>query len=224
MVEYTLVRSKRKTAVIYVRGNGVEVRAPLKLPKREIDRFVLSKEKWIEKRLLQAAERSESKSAFSLNYGGKIIIQGREYPIIPQDGSRIEFDGEAVYLPPGLTPEQIKYACVNLYRGLAKMHLLKSVTYFSKIMNVSPSDVKVNGAKKRWGSCSAKKSINFSWRLIMANESVIDYVVVHELAHLTEMNHSARFWSVVSRAMPDYQERRNQLRDFQRRLNMENWD
>ncbi|MDR2568929.1 MAG: M48 family metallopeptidase, partial [Oscillospiraceae bacterium] len=75
-----------------------------------------------------------------------------------------------------------------------------------------------------WGSCSAKKSLNFSWRLIMADEDVIDYVVVHELAHLIEMNHSVRFWAVVERVLPDYRERQKWLRELQRKLNVEDWD
>ena len=90
-------------------------------------------------------------------------------------------------------------------------------------MSVTPSAVRINGAKTRWGSCSGKKSINFSWRLIMASDDVIDYVVVHELAHLLELNHSARFWAVVEKILPDCRERRKQLRELQKRLATEDW-
>ena len=87
-----------------------------------------------------------------------------------------------------------------------------------------PSAVKINGAKTRWGSCSSKKSINFSWRLIKADDDVIDYVVVHELSHITEMNHSPNFWAIVENILLDYRERKVKLKRLQKRLSMENWE
>ena len=95
---------------------------------------------------------------------------------------------------------------------------------FAKRMDVTPTAIKINGAKTRWGSCSAKKSLNFSWRLIMADDDVIDYVVVHELAHIAEMNHSARFWALVEGALPDYQSRKAKLKALQQRLSIEDWE
>ena len=91
-------------------------------------------------------------------------------------------------------------------------------------MEVAPSAVGITAAKTRWGSCSARRSINFSWRLAFADDAVIDYVVVHALAHITEMNHSARFWAIVAAVLPDYRERRERLKILQRRLVAENWD
>jgi predicted metal-dependent hydrolase len=107
---------------------------------------------------------------------------------------------------------------------LAKQICTGKTLDFAKQMKVMPAAVKVNGATARWGSCSAKKSLNFSWRLVMADDAVIDYVVVHELAHITEMNHSARFWAIVAGMLPDYKERQKRLKELQRRLNAENWE
>lgn len=81
-------------------------------------------------------------------------------------------------------------------------------------MGVQYEKVKVNSAKTRWGSCNSRENINFTYRLIFAPEDVIDYVVVHELAHLKEMNHSHRFWSAVEEIMPDYREQRRRLKEF----------
>jgi len=169
-MEYTLIRSKRKTIAIYVRG-GVEVRAPLRTPKSEIDRFVASKATWIEKKLAEYAERSEQ-------------------------------------------CERLDAESIEKYRKLAKRDLTGRALRFAKLMSVTPAAIKINGAKTRWGSCSAKKNINFSWRLIMTGDDVIDYVVVHELAHLTEMNHSKRFWAIVEGVLPDYRERRARLNEY----------
>ena len=107
---------------------------------------------------------------------------------------------------------------------LAKRDLNEKVVEYSQMMSVSPRTVKINNASSRWGSCSAKKSINFSWRLIMADDEVIDYVVVHELAHLFELNHSDKFWSIVKYTLPDYKARQKRLRELQKRLNCEDWE
>lgn len=224
MIDYILIRSKRKTIALYVRDGGVEVRAPLKMPKQDIDRFVASKEKWVMDRLVKSQDQSVRREAFSLGYGDTVLYRGKQYPITAKAGSRVGFDNACFYMPPNLPPEQIKAACVQIYRLLAKRDLTEKTLYFARRMGVTPSAFKINGAKTRWGSCSAKKSINYSWRLIMADDAVIDYVVVHELAHLTELNHSARFWTIVKKTLPDYRERQKCLRELQQRLTDEAWE
>ena len=223
-VDYTLTRSKRKTVALYVREGGVEVRAPLQTPKAEIDRFVASKEKWISEKLSKSKERMDLRRSFSLAYGDYVTYRGKQYPIEARDGGHIGFDDLRFYMPPDLTPEQIKSACVRIYRMLAKRDLTIKTLDFAKRMSVMPSAVKINGATTRWGSCSAKKSLNFSWHLLMADDDVIDYVVVHELAHITEMNHSDQFWAIVSSIIPDYKERKTKLAQLQSRLGGEDWE
>jgi predicted metal-dependent hydrolase len=214
MTDYTLIRSRRRTAAIHIKDGNVEVRAPLKMPKRDIDRFVASKEKWITERLAQSRLYAEQREVFSLNYGDTVTLRGVEYPLTAKDGKRAGFDGAYFYLPPDLMPEQIKYTVVQIYRRLAKSHLVERIDYYAGLMKASPTAVKINGAKTRWGSCSAKKSINFSWRLVMSDDAEIDYVVVHELAHITEMNHSTRFWAIVAGVLPDYKERQKRLKRY----------
>ena len=222
--DYTLVRSKRRTVALYIRDGGVEVRAPLKMPKRDIDKFVVSKEKWITDKLLKSREQTERREAFSLDYGDTVTFRGKPYSIVAKDGKRAGFDGEWFYMPPGLSPEQIKSACVQIYRMLAKRDLTDRANGFANHMGVAPNAIKINSAKTRWGSCSAKKNINFSWRLIMADDDIIDYVVVHELAHLSEMNHSARFWKIVEGIQPDYKARKARLKALQVKLSGEDWE
>jgi predicted metal-dependent hydrolase len=224
-MEYCLIRAKRRTAAIYIRPNGtVEVRAPLKMSKTEIDRFVDSKEKWIKEKLLLVQERTDKRTAFCLDYGDSVLMRGREYPIVAKAGNHVGFDEERFYMPPGLDARQIKAACVQIYKLVAKQHLTNRTLDFAEIMGVMPSNVKINSAKTRWGSCSAEKSINYAWRLVMAEDDVIDYVVVHELSHITEMNHSARFWAIVAKVLPDYDYRQQRLKALQQRLGEEDWE
>lgn len=223
MVDYTIKHSKRKTVGIYIKDGCVEVRAPLKCPKSEIESFVSSKAGWINDKLHESKKQAEKKKAFALNYGDTILYRGVTYPLTARAGTRAFFDGQCFYLPQGLKPALIKEICVKVYRQLAKVHLIDRVAKYSEQIGTSPVSVKINGAKSRWGSCSSRKSINFSWRLIMAEDSVIDYVVVHEMAHLIHMDHSYKFWAVVESVLPDYQERKSQLLNLQNRLATEDW-
>ena len=215
MTNYTVVRSKRKTVGIYIRNGNTEVRVPLKYPAAKIERFVKANEKWIENKLTVSREQLKERESFQLNYGDEIPLRGVLYPIKTGIGDKSGFGGDYFYVPRNLTPEQIKDRCVRIYCGLAAKYLPDRVQKYAALMNVSPSAVKVNKAKTRWGSCSSQKSINFSWRLVMADDETIDYVIVHELAHLIEMNHSQRFWSIVEAIIPDYRRFRAKLNDLQ---------
>ena len=223
MIPYTLTRSRRKTAAIYVREGAVEVRAPLRMTMNDIDRFIVEKESWILKSLAKQRIQAENKESFVISYGSVVTFRGNQNTIIQRIGTRAGFDGKVFYMPPDLTPEQIKAACIQIYRRLAKAHITNRVATYAAQMNITPAAIKINNAMKRWGSCSSKKNLNFSWRLIMADDSVIDYVVVHELAHLVEMNHSSRFWAVVAGILPDYPARKLKLKELQKKLVNEDW-
>jgi predicted metal-dependent hydrolase len=222
-IEYTLTRQSRKTLALYIRNGGLEVRAPFHMKKAEIDNFVEQKRAWIEKSLARSNENNLLKAGFEVNYGSYIPYRGHDYLVGGVVGRQVFFNN-CFCVPLYLTPEQIKQGCIQIYRLLARRDLTEKVIAYAKIMGVEPASVKVNGAKTRWGSCTSKKSLNFSWRLMMAEDEVIDYVVVHELAHLKEMNHSPRFWAVVENVLPDYKQRQAKLRDLQKRLSGEDWD
>ncbi len=224
MIGYTIVRSNRKTLALYIRSWGIEVRAPLKMPGEDIQKFVKSKEKWIAERQAYLEEAQRAQASFSLDYGSSVVYCGRMYPIEAKPGERLGFDDERFYMPPDLNPEQIKRCCIQIYRLLAKRDLTNKVIEFAKIMSVKPKAVRITGAKGRWGSYSSGGNISFAWRLIMAGEDMIDYVVVHELAHLKEMNHSNRFWAIVGDVFPDCQQRRERLNELQHTLNKQDWD
>lgn len=225
MHKYTLIRSKRKTVALHIRPDAtIEVRAPLKMPKTDIDQFVDSQKSWIDKKLPIIRERSDKKAAFSLDYGDTVLLRGKEYSIIAKPGNRVGFDDAYFCVPPDLCADSIKYACVQIYKLVAKQIFTNKTINFAKQMGVMPAAVKINSAKTRWGSCSAQKNVNYSWRLVMAEDDVIDYVVVHELAHLAEMNHSDKFWAIVARILPDYKVRQERLKILQQRLGNEDWE
>ncbi len=109
--------------------------------------------------------------------------------------------------PPEPTPEEIA-----LFRQQAADFIPGRVVYYAQQMDLTPGPVRISLAKTRWGSCGAKGSLNFSWRLMQCPPEAIDYVVVHELAHIRHRNHGPQFWAEVARYMPDYSARKKMLR------------
>ncbi|MHB1154269.1 MAG: M48 family metallopeptidase [Eubacteriales bacterium] len=224
-IKYNIIRSKRKTIAIYItKDASVDIKAPLGISNTEIETIILKKKEWIENQLKVRNQLNEQKQNFKLNYGDIVLYQGKNYYIKAKEGNIVGFDGECFYMPDNLNSDQIKHATIQIYKLLAKNILTKKVHEFSDIMSLVPIAVKINSAKTRWGSCSGKNSINFSWRLILASDDVIDYVVIHELAHIKEHNHSDRFWTIVSEMMPDYNQREEKLKKLQILLSKENWE
>ena len=108
---------------------------------------------------------------------------------------------------------QFSEAKKNLYRRKAEEILRKRTLYFAKMMGVQFNRITIKEQKTRWGSCSNSHNLNFNWKLVLAPPEVLDYVVVHELCHIKEMNHSNAFWSEVEKVLPDYKTRRTWLKE-----------
>ena len=92
--------------------------------------------------------------------------------------------------------------------------IVDRVRFYQKKMGVTVGRVAIRNQKTRWGSCSSAGNLNFNWRLVLMPPEILDYVVVHELAHRKEMNHSSKFWAIVEQEMPDYQERKQRLKEL----------
>lgn len=218
-MDYTLLRSRRKTVSLSVRPDGtVEVRAPLRLSKDSIDRFVEEKSPWIRERQQIAARLREEQAAFRLEDGALLPFLGRELTL--KTGSTPRLEGDTLFLP----GSDLKKEAEAFYRKSARRIFSEKLSFWGSRMGLSPKGLTITGAKTRWGSCSGKGRISFSWRLLRAPEEAVDYVVVHELAHLKELNHSKAFWAVVSAVFPDWQQRRALLRPIQYRLEAEGWN
>ncbi|MDR2599308.1 MAG: M48 family metallopeptidase [Oscillospiraceae bacterium] len=225
MIDYTLIRAKRRTVALYVRDGEAIVRAPLRMPKSRIDAFVLSKEKWVLEELRKSKIRAEQLANFELNYNDEILYRGKNYKITACVNNQNSVDDYAqrFFIPQDLSTEKIKATVIKIYRKLAKQHLTERLEHFQSLMGVSVTTFRISSAKKRWGSMSSKKGVSFSWLLIMADDDMIDYVVVHELAHIIEMNHSVQFWEIVQNILPDYKLRQAKLKELNHRTSTENW-
>ena len=120
-----------------------------------------------------------------------------------------------ITIPKGQKPEQkvIKNLLVDWYKKYAKIHLEEKTKKFSETMNVNPKSIVIKNYKSRWGSCSSKGELSFNWRIILTPQWIVDYIVVHELCHLLEFNHSPKYWSHVKRYIPNWKDCRNWLKE-----------
>ena len=153
-------------------------------------------------------------AAFRLHTGDKIMLCGREIPVELRPGSVPELSESHLILPSG-DPGDWGGDLLSLWRKQGLPLVKARLTYWANIMGLSFRSVKISSAKCRWGSCTRDGVIRISVYLLFAPQEGIDYVLVHELAHRKQMNHSPAFWSVVERTMPDYRARRKLLRQFQ---------
>lgn len=210
-----IVRSKRKTFSIEIERDGsLVVRAPMKASMKSITGVVKTKSKWIARKQQQAREKYASIPTRRFVEGERFTYLGNYYPLVIDKAARhpLTFENNNFVL----SDEQVgkaRDAFLDWYRQQARSVIAKRVQRYS-----SPSDsryrkLKITNAQKRWGSCSARGNLCFSWRLIMAPREIIDYVVVHELAHIERKDHSCKFWDGVQAILPDYRSRRKWLKD-----------
>lgn len=220
-MEYRLIRSGRKSVAICIdRDGGVVVRAPRNLPQSVIERFVTEKREWIAEKSALMQSCAAARRVFVLREGSVLPLLGMDRPVLA--GERAAFDG-AHFLLPRADFQAPKPKLQALYRAVAAREIPARVASFSERTGWIPSAVGIGNAATSWGSCSGKNRLIFSWRLMMAGPDEIDYVVVHELAHTVEHNHSSRFWTLVAGVLPDYQKRRKALRLLSHRMQEEGW-
>ncbi|MDO4563349.1 MAG: SprT family zinc-dependent metalloprotease [Clostridia bacterium] len=216
MTEYVIKRSDRKTLAIYITKHGtVEVRCGKRVPESVIREFVKAKEDWINKHLSRIFSQELSTPAV----GGKAFYLGAEYPVL-EDERKSHFDGAAFYVQKG---ENVLTELECFYREQAKETIEQLVRARETEMGLFANRVAITSAKTRWGSCSGKKNLNFPWRIMMLPRHLTEYIVVHELAHLKEMNHSKRFWSVVEQYEPDYRDKKTELKRYEKILKQSGW-
>lgn len=215
MEGYRVIRSARRTLSLQVTREGeVVVRAPRNCSRGWIEGFVESHRDWIAKRQQLLARRRAEMAAFRLHTGDQIMLCGREIPVELRPGSVPALSGDRLILPSG-EPGDWGNALLALWRKQGLPLVKARLTYWANIMGLSFRVVKISSAKCRWGSCTRDGVIRISVYLLFAPLEGIDYVLVHELSHRKQMNHSPAFWSVVERTMPDYRARRQLLRQFQ---------
>ena len=222
-IEYEVRRSKRrrKTVQITVDRGSVQVAAPTATPDSELRDFVRKRASWILSHTSSEVLEASPKlfvSGETLPYLDRDVPLTVEFAAVSSPEVRFDHSGFRIAVAPSLVGderyESIRQAVVGWYRARAAERLGGLVErWWPRLGRGEKSRVLVRDQRRRWGSCSSDGTLRFNWRMMMLAPPLIEYIVVHELAHLTHPNHSADFWGLVSEAMPDSQQRRKRLRE-----------
>lgn len=187
-----IIKQKRKTLSLKVDNDWqVIVKVPNYASKKNILDFLEKYKDWI-------LEKQElvSKNTQKFEVWEKFLFFWEYFELKFDEKKKFFFD-EKYFYTNFKNPEEIKKKFIKFYKKEAKKYIVDKTIEFSKILWLEFKEIKINSAKTRWWSCNSKKNINFSFRLILAPKLSIDYVIIHELAHLKEMNHSRQFWNLV---------------------------
>lgn len=216
-ITYELHRSakRRKTISLKIEGDGLRVLAPSRTSLRHVDEVVQQKADWIAERL---AEPPPSRIRDQLKPGGQLPLLGEQIPV--GEGLRpfsyhhepLSEAGPSFSVDP--YSDHIVEEAERWFRAAARVDIEDRVSRWSHEVEVAPMRIQIRDQKTRWGSASSRGTLSFSWRLIFAPPEIVDYVVVHELCHLIEPNHSKNFWNLVDEAMPNAQHWRQQLKEI----------
>ena len=221
-VSFRFERSRRKTIGFLVGVDGLVVRAPNWVTLREVDAAGQEKSAWIVAKLQHFKERQteQFQTAIEWRHGAEVPFLGRtvQLCVLERGVGRVlgqDLSPEQVLpvtVPPGASVTQVRDAAQVWLKKQAKALFEQRLNHFAPLLGVRWQKLSLSSASTRWGSARNDGHIRLNWRLIHLPISQIDYVVVHELAHLREMNHSPRFWETVGEVMPDYAQRRQALR------------
>ncbi len=215
-----IIRTNRRSISLSISKAGeVVVRAPRKLPLERIFEFVNEKENWINKHL------NEIKKNNLLNYDIKnydaFLILGKKYTARQIAGiKKIEICNNEIIYPIPWEKEVFIVKMQKFYREQAKIILSQRMEYFANLMQINYNSFSVKNYKARWGCCSKKGDIIINYKAIMLPHNIIDYIVIHELAHLFEFNHSSKFYQIIASIMPSWKKNRKDLKNYSYLLEM----
>jgi hypothetical protein len=214
--EYTIKKNKRSKhiKIKIERGNQVVVSAPHLVPNFFIEQFVKKQQNWVVTHLNKNPQSPKFNTPESIFIFGKKYSKKLEFSLKKKIG--VYVSGKHLIFnptePPKLDTAENKKKWQKKFDtkvdqfliNTAKHYIIQRTEILSKKMNASYNKLTLKKQKTRWGSCSSQKNLNFNWQLVYFEPKIIDYVIIHELAHLTHMDHSKNFWSLVEKYDPEY--------------------
>ncbi len=222
-IEFEVQRSQkaRNTYITVERDNGVLVQAPEHISENEIQSLVQSKAKWIIQKLEELGSEIDYGEILT---GSRLFYMGKSYyvQLIEENRQNIEVNfihsKFKIYTPLEVSQIELTEAIDRFYREKAEEKITKLVRKYSDIMKLYPEYVGFRKSKTNWGSCSERNRITFNSEVIKLSSSLIEYVVVHELAHIAHKNHSKNFWNLIKKYMSDYKAKEEALLRFEKKL------
>ena len=214
-----VVRSRRRTAALHIVGNELQVRVPKQIRDESIIEILQKKRPWIRRKVVQLKEVPVPQPKEFVN-GEAFPFLGQNFRLKVQEGHRVGVQLSEGYLLTTVRPsevgeqrkQRIQQYLKSWYRSRAEERLQEKVERYSKQIGVSPKGLRVREFKSKWGSCDSRGTIAFNLNLIKAPQPIVDYVVIHELCHMIQPNHSKNFWKEVEKYDASYKEHRAWLK------------
>ncbi len=204
---YQLERRQRRTVGLKITENGLVIHAPKRISQSHLESIIVLKADWIRKKLETLIENKMPEMQW--RHGETLLFMGNTVTLAVEHDIRskaVEYEPGVLQLamPNHHDQNLIARKVIQWYKKQALVDFTRRLEIFSSKLAVSFSSFNLSNAGSRWGSCNSRKEIRLNWRLLQAPPHIINYVVCHELAHLKEMNHSAKFWATVASIYPDY--------------------
>jgi len=221
LLEYRLVRSKRRSIGFLIDEDGLRITAPKWVTIAEIENAICEKQRWIFTKLSERRERSARRLQPHMQWcdGATLPYLGNDVTlrILAGQASGVAYDAETreltVSLPPDAGEQQLKDRVQGWLQQEAKRIFAERLPVYAEKLGVTYQSFSLSSATTQWGSCTVEGKIRLNWRLIHFALPMIDYVIAHELSHLREMNHSPRFWATVQSIFPEFEMAKRALRE-----------
>ncbi|MBZ4201363.1 MAG: M48 family metallopeptidase [Methylotenera sp.] len=216
-LRYQLAHRQRRSVGLKISASGLVVHAPKRISLHELETILEKKSDWILKKL--AALMAKQVPAMRWQHGESLLYLGSNMRLVIEQDAQ----SKVVHHEPGILqlalpdPQDTKLVArkvVVWYKKQALQDFSRRLEIFSSKLGVSIASLALSNASSRWGSCNSRKQIRLNWRLLQAPPHIINYVVCHELAHLKEMNHSAKFWATVASICPEYKVAEKELKSL----------
>lgn len=207
-------RSNRKTLSLTVLKNGnVVVKAPINMKEETITHFIEEKQGWIRDKLF-LVNKTNTKFEDIMHYR-KFLLYGNRYTLLLDNVKKIETNEKFQIVMPGKTePDKILKTLKTWYKKVAKQILFERLSFIESRIRLKSKSFRIGDSKGRWGSCNTKGTICLNFRVIMLPPALIDYVIIHELCHLVEMNHSKKFWKLVETFLPNVDKLKKAIKEY----------
>ena len=213
-LHYKLERRQRRTVGLKITQTGLVIHAPKRISQSQLEDIIVQKADWVLRKL--ASITANKTPEIQWQHGEQLLFLGTAITLTIEHNAR----SKAVEYEPGVLqlamPDQdemlIARKVVKWYKKQAITDFTRRLEIFSSKLGVKFTSLTLSNAASRWGSCNSKKEIRLNWRLLQAPPHIINYVVCHELAHIKEMNHSAKFWATVESIFPDYKAAEKELK------------
>jgi len=199
LIPTKIIRSKRRSIALIIENNGdFIVRAPILADVDSIYKYINQKANWIIKKRIEQI-KNQPKPLY-IEDNATIHILGKEYTIKITEITRVKVADNIIYLPSINSKEKL----INYLKKFAKITILNLINDICKKYSFKYTSFSINSAKSRWGSCSVKNKLHFTYKLMLCPTKVVEYIVIHELCHTKVKNHREKFWHLVESCYPDY--------------------